>query len=1056
MPTTKKYFKSPEELENKQEFIDQQKNEFVEELPIDKFLGDSGLATSSTSRRDFLKFLGFGVGAATLAACEGPVHKAIPYLNKPEEITPGEANWYASTYINGTDYCPVLVKTREGRPIHIEGNKMSPVTNGAVNARVQASVLSLYDSGRLKGPMANGAESTWAEVDKEIGSKLNAIRENGGSVRVLSSSVGSPTTKRAIHEFLASFNIPKEEDSEEGSVSVDAVHVVYDAVSYSGIRKANELSFGKAVVPNYRFDKAKAIVSVGADFLGNWVAPIEFSHQYGIARRVDKGNLAKHIQFESNLSLSGSNADDRYPVKPSQYGAVLTGIYNEIAKLMGRPPVPSRQLGGEMMSSVMAAANHLLKNKGAAILISGSNNPNHQVVANSINELIGSYGNTIDLNNPRLNIQSDDTAVSKLIKEMNAGSISALIIYGTNPSYSLPNSLEFNSGLGKVGLTISFADRMDETGGLVDYVCPDHHYLESWNDASSIAGEYSLCQPTIKPLFKTRQAQESLINWAGNKSNYLTFLKKSWEETVFPDQSKHVFFDSFWNQSLHDGVITVSSKNADAPDAEVNEEEAEEVMSNPVMEAASNLSESENGEGKWELSLYEKIGIGNGEHANNPWLQELPDPVSKVCWDNYITMNPSQMKELNFNTTLGQVQEADVVEISINGTTIKAPVYPQYGQAKGTIGLAVGYGRTGSGKTGDGVGVNAYPLATFNNGNISFEPGSVEMSGSVGGYHIATIQTHHTMMGRDPVRETTLEEFETDPKSGNPETKIMTTDHLLKSPEEVNLWQSFPKEGHFWNLSIDLTACIGCGACVVSCTSENNVPVVGKDEVRRSREMHWIRIDRYYSSDEEQKPENDRDLDEMEVPSSSGSLSVVFQPLMCQHCNHAPCETVCPVAATTHSNDGLNQMIYNRCVGTKFCLNNCPYKVRRFNWFNYKDDNKFADVNPSQDDWGRMVLNPDVVVRSRGVMEKCSMCIQRIQAGKLTAKKDRRKLVDGDIQTACAAACPTHAIKFGDVNDETSEMAELKENPRAYYLLDELNTQPSVRYLTKVRNKNKA
>jgi molybdopterin-containing oxidoreductase family iron-sulfur binding subunit len=533
-------------------------------------------------------------------------------------------------------------------------------------------------------------------------------------------------------------------------------------------------------------------------------------------------------------------------------------------------------------------------------------------------------------------------------------------------------------------------------------------------------------------------------------------LKKNWEENVYPNQSKHAFFDSFWNQSLHDGVVTISAKPKEEAEEELIEGEPEESMSNPIVEAATNLSGSESSEGTWELSLYEKIGIGNGEHANNPWLQELPDPVSKVCWDNYITMNPSQMKELNFNTTLGQVQEADLVEISVNGTTIKAPVYPQYGQARGTIGLAVGYGRSGSGKTGDGVGVNAYPLASFADGNISFEPGSVEMSGSKGGYHIATIQTHHTMMGRDPVRETTLEEFSADPKSGNPDTKIHTVDHKMKSPEEINLWQSFPREGHFWNLSIDLTACIGCGACVVGCNSENNVPVVGKDEVRRSREMHWIRIDRYYSSDEEQKPEDDRDLDALEVPSVSGSLSVVFQPIMCQHCNHAPCETVCPVAATTHSNDGLNQMIYNRCVGTKFCLNNCPYKVRRFNWFNYKNDDKFADVNPSQDDWGKMVLNPDVVVRARGVMEKCSMCIQRIQEGKLTAKKGGRKLVDGDIQTACASACPTHAIKFGDVNDETSEMAELKENPRSYYLLEELDTQPSVRYLTKVRNKNKA
>jgi molybdopterin-containing oxidoreductase family iron-sulfur binding subunit len=413
-------------------------------------------------------------------------------------------------------------------------------------------------------------------------------------------------------------------------------------------------------------------------------------------------------------------------------------------------------------------------------------------------------------------------------------------------------------------------------------------------------------------------------------------------------------------------------------------------------------------------------------------------------------MNPDQMKDLGFNTMLGQVQEADVVEVAANGVTLQAPVYPQYGQARGTVGLALGYGRTGAGRTGNGVGVNAFSLCTLGGTGFSYTCADVKISGSVGKYHLATTQTHHTMMGRAPVRETTLEEFKKDPKSNNPDVLISSVDHQKKRPNELNLWRSFPREGHFWNLSIDLNACIGCGACVVGCTSENNVPVVGKDEVRRSREMQWLRIDRYYSSDG-----TEGDYDAMEVPSSEKNLEVVFQPIMCQHCNHAPCETVCPVAATTHSTDGLNQMIYNRCVGTKFCLNNCPYKVRRFNWFNY-NSSKFADVNPAQDDWGRMVLNPDVTVRSRGVMEKCSMCVQRIQEGKLKTKKKGEKLQDGEIQMACASACPTNAITFGDANDKNSKVAQLNNDPRRYYLLEELDTQPSVHYLTKVRNKKKA
>ena len=473
-----------------------------------------------------------------------------------------------------------------------------------------------------------------------------------------------------------------------------------------------------------------------------------------------------------------------------------------------------------------------------------------------------------------------------------------------------------------------------------------------------------------------------------------------------------------------------------------------------IKKLAKSKAEAGDSAGNIELVLYEKTGIGNGSHANNPWLQELPDPVSKVCWDNYLTMNPKQMQELGFNIKQGQVQEADVVELTVNGTTKKVPVFPQPGQTYGTAGLALGYGRKGSGKAGD-IGVNAYPFTSFENGALNYVATNAKISGSVDKYHLAATQYHHTMMGRAPVRETTLEEYIKDPKSNNPDVLISTVDHKKKKPSEVNLWQSHSRDGHHWNLSIDLNSCIGCGACVVGCTSENNVPVVGKDEIRRSREMHWIRIDRYYSSNEEDKPKKERDLDLMEIPSDSGNLEVVFQPLMCQHCNHAPCETVCPVVATTHSSDGLNQMIYNRCVGTKYCMNNCPYKVRRFNWFSYPKDHRFEKINPSNDDLGKMVLNPDVVVRSRGVMEKCSMCYQRIQEGKLNAKKERRKLKDGEIQMACAAACPTNAITFGDGNDPDTEVAKLRKDPRTYYLLEELNTQPSVNYLIKVRNKNK-
>lgn len=1043
MKKTKTYWKSAEELDDNVAFKKEQEKEFTEELPIDEFLGNESISDSSTSRRDFLKFLGFSVGAATLAACEGPVHKAVPYLNKPIEVTPGVANWYASTYINGRESCPVLVKTREGRPIHVEGNTLSQVTHGAINARTQGSVLPLYDSGRAKSPMSAGVEVSWDDVDSAVGLKLDAIRNNGGKVRVLSSSLASPSTKSVINDFLTSF---PSTDGEEG-VSTDAKHVVYDAVSYSAIRKANKKCFNRAVVPSYRFDNARAIVSIGCDFLANWTAPIESSYQYGLARKLSNGSMAKHIQFEANLSLTGSNADERIPTKPSQYGAILSSIYNELAKLKGQPQMPAAKVSGEVIEKVMGAASHLLKNKGAAILVCGTNNIEHQIIANGINNMIDSYGNTIDLDNANLSIQSDDASVSELIAEMNAGSVDALIIYNSNPTYSLPNAIEFNAGLTKVGLTVSLSGNLDETASLTNHVCPDNHYLESWNDANIKNGHYSLGQPTIASLHNTRQAQETLLKWAGSSGDYLAYIKEFWKANIFPIQRKYSTFNGFWNQSLHDGVPVITASES-LPVLEENDP-SESSLDSEVQAAAQKLSENESA-AEWEIAFYEKTGIGDGSHANNPWLQELPDPVSKVCWDNYLTMNPNQMKEKGFNTTLGQVQEADLVDLTVNGKTIQLPVYPQYGQAKGTLGLAVGYGRVKAGKTGNGVGQNAYSLCSFSDG-LDYHSSDVAVSGSVGKFHIATTQTHHTMMGRDPVRATTLEEYIDEPKSGNPDVLIASSDHKMKNAKDLNLWQSFDRPGHHWGMSIDLNACIGCGACVVGCSSENNVSVVGKDEVRRSREMHWIRIDRYYSSDASHE-----DLDGMEVPSDAENLQVSYQPIMCQHCNHAPCETVCPVAATTHSIDGLNQMVYNRCVGTKFCLNNCPYKVRRFNWFSYLNDDRFANVNPAQDDMGRMVLNPDVVVRSRGVMEKCSMCIQRIQGGKLTAKKEKRKIRDGEFQTACAAACPTHAIIFGDKNDPESKVAKNEKDPRRYFLLEELDVQPTVHYLTKVRNENKA
>ncbi len=1056
---TKKYWKGLEELKNSPEFVKNANNEFAEQVSVEAFLGDNNLAVNTgTDRRDFLKFLGFSLVAASLAACETPVNTAIPYVVKPEEITPGVANWYASTYFDGRDYASILVKTREGRPIKISGNPISKVTNGATNARIQASVLSLYDSSRLQGPTINGKADTWSNVDKEIAQKLAAITNKAGSIRILSSTVISPSTKSVIADFTAKYPSTK--------------HITYDAISYAGITNANAKVFGQAIIPSYKFENAQVIVSIGADFLVNWIE--NFSMPYAKNRKVskDKKEMSKHYQFESNLSLSGANADERIPVKVSEHGKVAVNLYNEIARLAGIQSIPSTKLPCDAI--IKKVASDLYNNKGKSLVVCGSNDTNLQLIIIEINTLLGSYGKTIDMETPNYLNQSNDKEFADLTSEMEAGKIDAIITYNTNPVYTAPGSLKFAEAYNKVPLRISFADRADETAALANYICPDHHYLESWNDFNPKKAHYSLSQPTIRPLFSavdsgTRQAQETLLKWSGSSVAYYAYIQKIWADKVYPMQGKYMVFSEFWNNSLHDGAIEVGNglealpsntkDKSQQPIVEIKEEKKlpEQINLKEIASKINSLNSSE-----IELALYEKVGMGNGIQANNPWLQEMPDPISKITWDNYVTMSPVEMKQRGYKLMERQDREASLVSITVNGTSIELPVIPQPGQALGTIGIAVGYGREKAGKlslqTGTIIGKNAFPFISMLDGTFNYSAFDVKIENTNKTTEIAGTQVHHTLMAREIVKETTLEKYLKDPKSGNKDEMLIT--HAgPKKAATIDLWDEHEKLGHKWGMTIDLNSCIGCGSCVIACGAENNVAVVGKDQVMKTREMQWIRIDRYYSSDmnkdiasEVGEGAIDMYLD-MENPSTANP-KVVFQPMMCQHCSHAPCETVCPVLATNHSSDGLNHMTYNRCVGTRYCANNCPYKVRRFNWFNYNENKDFT-FNPSQDDLGRMVLNPDVVVRSRGVMEKCSMCLQRIQKGKLDAKTAERKLVDGDVNTACAEACPANAILFGDVNDPSSEISLLRkreENERNYFILEELGVKPSVSYLTKVRN----
>ncbi|MBX9853442.1 MAG: TAT-variant-translocated molybdopterin oxidoreductase [Cytophagaceae bacterium] len=1029
--TTKKYWKGLEELNNEPEFLKQAQNEFPDYLPIKESSGKDTSESSGTDRRDFLKLLGFGVAAASLAACEAPVKKVIPYVNKPEEIDPGNAVWYASTYMDGGEYCSVLVKTREGRPIKIEGNRLSKVTWGGTSARAQASVLSLYDSARLTSFYAGKSAKSKAEADKEIIAKLNNL--NGGAIRIVSSTIMSPTTKKAIAEFAAKYS--------------NTEHIQYDANSVSGLIKANKASFGKAVVPSYDFSKAKVIVSFGADFLGTWISPVEYAAQYAknkkLGESIKKNStdneflLARHYQVETNLSLTGCNADFRLPIKPSEEGLYVAALYNEI--------VGGLSVNAPKSEILSKAAEDLKNSKGKSLVVSGSNDVNVQILVNEINKALGNIGTTIDLETPSYQRQGDDERMAGFIEDVKAGKVAAVIFYNANPVYDHPMGKELGEALSKVSLSISFSDRMDETSSKCAYVCPDFHYLEAWNDAEPKKGYYSLVQPTISPLFKdTRSAQESLLVWTGNNTDYYTYLTNNWKQNILNGGD--------WNQALHDGVYQSSGSTQVAI---VSETAATETAVSTDLNSIASAIASAKSSGL-ELKVYEKIGLGSGSQANNPWLQELPDPISKATWGNYVAVSVSYAKDKG-------LKSGDVVSVTVDGKeAFKLPVLVQPGQAKDTVSIAIGYGRTNAGKAGDKIGQNVYPLLAYSNGTLKYNRGGVDLKPTGDFEEIAQTQTHQTIMGRAIIQDATLPEYITDSAAGRFYPKVTTADGKKVAPKDVTVWWEHEKPNHLWTMVIDLNSCIGCGSCTISCQAENNIPVVGKKEVINRREMHWLRIDRYYSTAETWSTKKEHGKDKYfkgdatawEYPEENPE--VTFQPMLCQQCNHAPCETVCPVAATTHSSEGLNQMAYNRCIGTRYCANNCPYKVRRFNWFKYFDNDKFFMNTSMNTQLGRMVLNPDVTVRSRGVMEKCTFCVQRIQEGKLTAKKENRRPVDGEILTACASACPTNAIMFGDINDASSQVwNQLSEEnkKRAYTVLEEVNTRPNIAYLTRIRNK---
>ena len=1055
----KKYWQNFEELNQNEAEQKKLKKEFKEELPFED-LSNENIFNAKTPRRDFLKYMGFSTAAAALAAsCEMPVRKVIPFLHKPDDMIPGISNYYASTYINDGDAVPVVVKQREGRPIKIEGNDLSSLTNGGTSAQCQSSVLDLYDTTRLRYPQANGKEATFEAIDKMLATELAA--NAGKPVVLLTSSITSLTTKQIISEFLAKY---------PGSR-----HVQYDAVSYSGMILANQASYGKKAIPAYHFENAKVIVSLGADFLTTWLSPVVFANQYAQNRRIDeeKPSMSKHYQFESHYSITGANADERYLHKPSETGAVALAL---LGALGGGT---SSNISGKVAEGIKKAAAELSANKGAALVVCGSNDPNIQVIVNAINEAIGAGGKTIDWNSTVNYRQGIDADMLALTNDLNAGNVGALLVYGANPAYSFFAADKFIAGIKKCPFTVSYSEKMDETTELCKYVVPSHHWLECWGDAELQTGYVSVIQPIIHPLFKTRQFESSLLKLTGNANDYETYFRNYWITKLGSVENFEKFLQDgviensqLKTQSTFVNVSDLTSATAGVTSAEVADsasQNANPAVPLPVMsgatfsgnvaDAASKIGSIKGGD--TEMVLYQKVSIGTGSRANNAWLQEVSDPISKATWDNYAMISP-QMGKAMFGVDIFNRNDMDkyevhiqkpVIKVTANGKSIEIPILIMPGIHPNVIAMAVGYGRQSINKdktaeyigpAANGVGVNVYPLAYYNGTTVTYSSAvTIEKTGDT--YPIAQTQVHQITEGRPVVRETTLANFIARPGEVQEERENELKKFGENFERDATLYPVFDKPGIKWGMSIDLNTCIGCSACTVACVAENNISTVGKYEVSRFHDMQWIRIDRYFTGD----PQNP---------------DIVFQPMTCQQCDNAPCENVCPVSATNHSSEGLNQMIYNRCIGTKYCANNCPYKVRRFNWADYNGADSFPDnqrgiisdaTTELNADLERMVLNPDVTVRSRGVMEKCSFCVQRCQEGKLNAKKEDRPLKDMEVKTACMQACPTHAIVFGNVNDKDSQISKLRmraQKERAFYVLEELHTLPNVNYLEKIRN----
>ncbi len=1002
------------ELHEKDSVSEVKANEFMAGVTDDFELSQ----LSAMSRKQFLALLTASAAFAA-AGCSNYRDRGeiVPYTKKPEEVTPGVPNFYASTCNGCAQACGILVKTREGRPIKIDGNPDHPINQGKICPTGQASVLNLYDPNRLRGPEFGSSSGksgtlTWKQADAEIIRLLDEYSKSSKEIALIGHSVHSPTAAKVLSDFQAKYPTTR--------------IYVYDFFNDAERRRAWELCYGSSELPSIDLEKAKIVLALESDFLGKEGMAVEKIRQFTNGRDITKTkDFNRLYSVEGSMSLTGANADYRLRLRPDEQLGFVLALISEVAvaRKKGAPKLPAvAQTSGvrlEQFADQHSLSREILKHlvddliahAGRSIVLAGDVLPLEvHLAVNYLNDLLGNnalYGADKTVTYLR---HSTATEIETLVAGMKSGRVGVVVHLGTNPVFHLPKEFGYEDALKSVPVSISLVEANDETSRYCAYVLPASHALESWGDYRVRTGVYSFQQPLIAPLYDTRQHEAVLLTWIQGKDSYKEtiyheYLMGDWEKSIFPTLNRRVDFKAFWYAALHDGVITVDEQARG--DYRIN--------SNALASVAPSGSQG------YVIGLTQNYFVGDGTYANNGWLQELPHPISKVVWDNYAAISTKTAKELG-------VDSNDRMEISLPHGKQVVPVFVQPGQADGYISVELGYGRTNAGPIGSEVGVDVNVLlsrSTFLGARII---SGAKLAKASGRYELVTTQEHHSLddafvkdlhVKREIIREGTLLQYEKDPHFLHHEKK-----ELFSIAKEVEY------NGVKWAMAIDLNKCIGCNACVAGCNVENNVPVVGKEQVQRGREMQWIRIDRYYAG-------------------TSESPTPSHQPMLCQHCDNAPCENVCPVVATNHSPDGLNQMVYNRCVGTKYCSNNCPYKVRRFNFFNWRDNlaEGYYDQEPVN-----LMHNPEVTVRSRGVMEKCTFCIQRIMEARQHAAEQGHPLKGSDVKTACQEACPATAIVFGDMNDPKSEVSIYRHHDLGHHVLEETNARPNVTYLAKLRN----